>query len=100
MNVPVIRIEIEGVREAIGHALCVHNDEFNTMIKQAVEKAFNFETIQEKIDREVEVALDNSIKTLSGDSLIRDALKCFVLNSIVKMNEQSLKRDHTDTETK
>ena len=93
MNIPVITLEIEGIREQIQHALAVHNKEFNIMIKHAVEKAFNLETIQEKIDREIEVALDNAIKTLSNDSLIRDALKCFVLNSIVKMKEQVLKGD-------
>ena len=42
MDIPVIRLEIDGMREQIQHALVVHNDEFNIMIKHAVEKAFNF----------------------------------------------------------
>ncbi len=91
MDIPIIKIEIEGMREKVQYALAVHNDEFNTMIKHAVEKAFNFETIQEKLDREIAIALDNAIKTLSDDSLIRDSLKCFVLNSIVKMSGSVLK---------
>lgn len=91
MDIPIIRIEIEGMKEKIQQALSVHNIEFNTMIQSAVEKAFNVETIQEKIDRQVEMALDNAIGSLSQDRLIQDALKCFVLNSIVKMNEEQMK---------
>ncbi len=91
MGIPIIKIEIEGVKERICHALAVHNKEFDTMVQSAVQKAFNFETIQEKIDKQVELALDNAIANLSDDQLIQNALKCFVLNSIVKMNEEQMK---------
>ncbi len=91
MNIPIIKIEIEGAKERIGQALAIHNGEFNKMINAAIEKSFNVETIQYKIDMQVAKALDNAIESLSGDQLIQDALKCFVLNSIVKMNEEQMK---------
>ncbi len=91
MDIPIIKIEIEGMKEKIQSCLAVHNNEFNTMVHSAVEKAFSVEAIQDKIDRQVEIVLDEAIESLSGDRLIQDALKCFVLNSIVKMNQEQMK---------
>lgn len=90
-GIPIIKIEIEGMKESIQHALAGHNKEFDVMIQSAIEKAFNFETIQEKIDRQVEFALDNAIRELGQDRILKDALKRFVLNSIVKINEEQMK---------
>ncbi len=65
MDIPIIKIEIEGMRERIGQAFAIHNGEFDQMIAEAIKKSFTVETIQAKIDMQVAKALDNAIDSLA-----------------------------------
>ena len=88
MNIPIIKIEIEGMKESIQNALAVHNDEFNIMISNAVDKSFTVETIQAKIEMQVAKALDNAIDGLSEHYQIKTIVKDIVLASLTKKRDE------------
>ncbi len=92
MNIPRIRIEIEGMKESIQQALAVHNEEFNTMIHEAVDKSFTVETIQAKIEMQVAKALDNAIDNLSKSYQVKTIITDIVLQSLVKKRDEIEKK--------
>ncbi len=89
MEIPIIRIELQGMKESIQQALAVHNDEFNTMISAAVDKAFDVETIQAKIDASVQQCLNDSIEALSGHYRVRELITELVVQSLEKKRGES-----------
>lgn len=93
-EIPVIRIEIEGMRQSVQNALAVHNKEFDTMIHKAVDKIFTVETIQAKIDMQVAKALDNAIDSLSESHYIKSVVMDIVLESLAGIRNK-LKRKNT-----
>lgn len=88
MNIPIIRIDIEGMKESIQYAFAVHSEEFNTMIHAAVDKAIDVDTIQAKIDKEVEKALHLSIESLSEHSLVKGIVRDIVVKSLANVRDE------------
>lgn len=88
MNIPIIKIEIEGMRERIGQSFALHNGEFDKMIAEAVKKSFTVETIQAKIDMQVAKALDNSIDSLSENYTVKTIVQDIVAKSLTKVRDE------------
>jgi hypothetical protein len=84
-------LKIEGMREKIGHALALHNDDFDTMIKMAVQKSFTVETIQHKIDMQVAKALDDAIESISNHHAVKTIMKDIVVKSLEKVRDKTEK---------
>ncbi len=87
-GIPIIKIEIEGMKERIGQALMIRNGEFDKMIGEAVKKSFTIETIQYKIDMQVAKALDNAIDSLSEHYIIKTIIQDIVVKSLVKVRDK------------
>jgi hypothetical protein len=87
MDIPIIKIEISGMRQSICNALALHNVEFNDMVFEAVEKSFTPETIKAKIEMQVAKALDNAIDSLSEHHMVKTIVKDIVVQSLVKKRQ-------------
>lgn len=88
MDIPIIKIEIEGLRERIGQAFALHNGEFDKMIESAIKKSFTIETIQAKIDMQVAKALDNAIDSLSESYEVKTIIQNIVVKSLTKVRSK------------
>lgn len=88
MEIPIITIELSGMRETVKKALMAHNKQFNDMVSASVDKAFNRETLSTKIDIEIEKALNTAIEELGQHYQIREILKDLVLASLAKKHEE------------
>jgi phospholipid N-methyltransferase len=88
MDVPIIKIELEGLSKQISTALMTHGDEFDKMISEAIEKSFTVETIQHKIDMQVAKALDNAIDCLGSSLPVRQIMEDIVLTSLSKKRDE------------
>ena len=88
MDIPIIRIEIQGMKESIQNAVAVHHEEFNTMIHEAVDKSFTVKTIQAKIEMQVAKALDNAIDGLSESYQVKTIVMDIVLRSLEKKRDE------------
>jgi phospholipid N-methyltransferase len=88
MDVPIIKIELEGLRKQISTALMSNNNEFDKMISEAIEKSFTVETIQHKIDMQVAKALDNAIDCLGSSLPVREIIEDIVVKSLEQKRDQ------------
>lgn len=87
-GIPIIKIELEGMKQSIQAALTARGEEFDTMINAAIDKTFTVETIQAKIDMQVAKALDNAIDSLSESHDVKRIVKDIVVNSLVQKRDQ------------
>lgn len=53
-GIPIIRIEIEGMKQSILHAIAARQLVFDDYVKQALDRELTDENIQRMVDREVE----------------------------------------------
>ena len=88
MEIPIIKIEIEGIRERIGQSFAIHIGEFNKMIDEAIKKSFTVETIQAKIDMQVMKALDNAIDSLSEHYAVKTIVQEIVVKSLTNVRDE------------
>ena len=61
-TLPIIRIEIEGMRSAILAALTERQIEMDAYVKDSLDRFLAGHALQEQIDRHVSVAIDTAIK--------------------------------------
>jgi hypothetical protein len=82
MDMPIIRLDLERMRENISHAMVIRNDEYNEMVQQALRVHLSAENLQFRITEAVGVAFDKAIVNLSNDlaleKCIRDTVSGFV----------------------
>lgn len=81
-RVPIITLQIEGMRESLKHSLMLHSRELTEMTNIAIDNAFSTRNIQEQVQREVNKAIDEAIAELSGNYDIKRLIKEIVLNAI------------------
>jgi hypothetical protein len=95
MEVPILRIEIEGMKRQINAALMGNSEELNKMIAKAIDKSFSVEAIQYKIDMQVAKALDNAIDNLSNCYPVRQIIEDIVVKSLTKKRDE-IERNKND----
>jgi hypothetical protein len=88
MNLPIIEVQIKGIRESFCAALHTHNEEFNQMVKDAVNKSFNIEAIQHKIDTQIAKAIDDTIDSLGNQCEVQEIIKDIVVKSLINKRDE------------
>lgn len=92
-NIPIIKVELEGMKDAISHAMMSRSEEFNKMINTALDKTMKVEVLQHKIDMQVAKALDNAIDSLSDSHKVKAVVMDIVLASLTnKRDEKEMER--------
>lgn len=61
-SLPIIRLEVEGMRRQIVTALTEHQAEMDEMVKQAVEEATKPEHVKQVVRKEVSRTLDKVVQ--------------------------------------
>lgn len=78
MDFPILRIELEGIRSTITHALGNRNEDINKLIAKAFEEKLTQEWVQQQIGIAVDDCIRSAIKTLSSNyglqSVIQEAI--------------------------
>lgn len=79
MNVgPIIKIEMEGLKSSVMHYMQQHNDDFNAMVKNALEQTLTEEwvkhSIQEAVNKTVQNAIDGMCDNWQLKNAVSDAL--------------------------
>ena len=62
MNLPIIRLEIEGMKHSILHHLGLHNDEIARLVEREIDDAIKNIDLRAKVRSEVERAVTKSIE--------------------------------------
>lgn len=87
-NIPIIRVEIDGMKDTITHAMMSRSKEWGTMISDAIDKSFDVKTIQHKIDMQVAKALDSAIDTIAEHYLVKSLVHDIVVASLTKKRDE------------
>jgi hypothetical protein len=61
-SVPIVRLEVEYMKESILHAFSHHQIEMDSMVRAAVEKACEPKALQHVIDTTVRQVIDGAVK--------------------------------------
>lgn len=88
MNYPIIRLELDQMKENIHSVLISRSDEFNTFISEALDKALTVENLKVRIEEQVNKAVNEAIGDLSKNYIIREIIREIVSSSLNKHLER------------
>ena len=92
-NIPIIRLNLESIRSNIACAFAARSDEINSMVAAGLEKALTADNLQERINAEVQKAVDNAIYSLSDNHTIRSIIIDIVSNALRAYNKTVSEKD-------
>lgn len=82
---PVLKIELEGVRQAVAHALVSREESINKMILQSLEEQLTEDWVVESINAAVKQCLVKSIQEVSDNWTLRGAISKLIAESVSKL---------------
>lgn len=85
IEIPRIRIELEGVKSVVSSMLTHHNSEINDLITKSIESQINAEWFVEHINVTVKNMLENAVTDMSSNWELRRAISNLVSSSVAKM---------------
>lgn len=85
IEIPRIRIELEGVKSAVSSMLTHHNSEINDLITKSIESQINEEWFVEHINVTVKNMLENAVTDMSSNWELRQAISNLVSSTVAKM---------------
>ena len=71
MEFPVIKLQLETMREEIAAAMALREDEFAAMIAKALEKELTPENLHHRVEAQVTKAVDEAVNSLSQNYVIK-----------------------------
>ena len=84
MNMPIIRFELDRVKESVASMLCDRNDEINNYIIQALNKELSESWVIDEIDCAVKNALKNAIGDIATDWNLQQAISKLIAVEVAK----------------
>jgi hypothetical protein len=91
MNIPIIRLEVEGMKYAIKTALTQHAFEIDTYIQEAVDQYCSDDNLRQVVTAQARAAIESSVKDEidrffrgAGRKAVADAVTAALLFSIAE----------------
>ena len=81
---PVLRLEFEGLRHGVMHAINLKSDELNEMIQKAVDEYVTVENLQGRINLSVSKAMDKAIEDIADNYAVREAVMAIVRKALLE----------------
>jgi len=63
----VLKLDLDYMRESLHHALCIHEESMNSLIKEELDKVLSEYNLREEIRKQLKIALDKSVKGISNN---------------------------------
>jgi len=82
MNLPIIRLELEGVKHTVAHMLADRGKEINALITQSLDSTLKEEWVVEQINYEVVESVKKAIKGLSNSYALQSTITDMIEKSI------------------
>ena len=89
-KIPIIKLQLDGIREQITHAFIADSDRLNLYVKKALEVVLTDETLEKRIIVEVEGAVNTAISELSNNYVIKSIITKIVANALIKHQEEKV----------
>jgi hypothetical protein len=88
---PIIRIEMDGLKHSVMHHMQKHNDEFNEMVQEALEKTLNEGWVKVQIQQAVNNTVKSVINGLGDNWQLKSAVEDALSKSLSEMVENKTK---------
>lgn len=79
-DMPIIKLEIQGMKYQISHALRTHNDEISKYVESAIDdmvKNFDYKAlVKHEVSKAIEESIKWHFKVGKGNSQIYEAVRC------------------------
>lgn len=99
MNMPIIRLDIERMRETITQAFMAHSADMDSYVKQALDTMCTEEFIQDLVTAELAQLVPEIIKDIFGDYTVRRHIKERVVASIDLSNNSQFANRKSQIDT-
>jgi hypothetical protein len=86
-SIPRIRIEMEGIRAGVIHHMGQHNDEFNDMVKDALDRTLTEEWVKASIQDAVNKTVQSAINGLGDNWELKQAVSNALGKALSRMVE-------------
>ncbi len=84
-DLPMIRVEIEGVRQTVTRMFNDRNNELNDMVIESLDRQLSESWVQSEIDEAVKQCAKNAIAALADDWRLQQAITKLVGESVSKL---------------
>ena len=84
MNLPVLRIELEGIKQNIAHMFNQNNDELNKMVQETIESQLTEDWVQGEINQAVRSCMKSAIEDIANNWKLKNAITELMVDSIEK----------------
>lgn len=84
-EIPVIKIELQGLRHTVVSMLTTRNDELNDLVIKSIEQQINEDWVVGRINETVREMLEQAIKDISSNWELKNAIRELVCESITKI---------------
>lgn len=89
MNMPIITIEIDRLRQGVHAMLIDHNKELDKYVQHVIDTQLNQEWVMHQIDREVKQLIENAISEISQNWRLKEAITDVVANALADKFKES-----------
>ena len=84
-HMPTIRVEIEGIRQAIVHLFNQNNKELASIVSKTIEDRLNAEWVQSEINQNVDICIRKAIGKISDNWELQTAISSMISEQISKL---------------
>ena len=81
---PIVRIDLDYVRESIGHMLTDRSEQYTAMVKDALERELTPEKIQSEIDKQVRYMIQSAITDIPKNHALRHCISNLIEEEMLK----------------
>jgi len=74
LNMPMLKIEIEGLRYSVIHAFDGHNKDFSEHVADTLEKTLTEEWVKKSVQEAVNECIKTAVKNISGNYQMQRAI--------------------------
>ncbi len=85
MQLPVLRIELEGVKQNIAHMFSKNNDELNKMVQETIASQLTEEWVQGEINQAVRDCMKSAIEDIANNWKLKNAITELMVDYIEKI---------------
>lgn len=86
-NMPILKMEIQGLRHSVLHAMNQSNDDLNKIVSESINKQLTEDWVMQEIDLAVKKCLKEAIEGIANSYQLRSAITESISNVIIdKLN--------------
>lgn len=81
-TMPILRLELEGIKECVAHAFSANQDELKKMVEDTLESELSEEWVRREVATQVRHCIEKAITSVSDDWNLQNAIRSTICKKI------------------